>query len=164
MTTFWRTLNRQKYLGVNIHNKSTLITHINQVVKTVNNTRAFLQRNIYNCTRETKELCYKTLVSPQMEYTSIIWDPHTARHTHSLEMAQRRAAMFETGDFHRSSSVNNMLNELQCPTLQEKGAEIDHDVPNSQQFCCHTYSVPYSQCDNSTRSKPSIPSTISKDG
>ena len=112
-----------KYLGVNIHNKLSWNTHINQVVKKANNTRAFLQRNIYQCPRKTKELCYKTLVRPQMEYASIIWDPHTANYTQSLEMVQRRAASFVTGDFYRTSSVNNMLHQLQWPTLQERRAE-----------------------------------------
>ena len=32
-----------KYLGVNIHDKLSWNTHINQVVKKANNTRAFLQ-------------------------------------------------------------------------------------------------------------------------
>ena len=38
---------------------------------------AFLQRNIHQCPRETKVLCYKTLLRPVIEYASIIWDPHT---------------------------------------------------------------------------------------
>ena len=112
-----------KYLGVNIHNKLSWNTHINQVVKKANNTRAFLQRNIYQCPRKTKELCYKTLVRPQMEYASIIWDPHTANYTQSLKMVQRRTARFVTGDFYRTNSVNNMLHQLQWPTLQERRAE-----------------------------------------
>ena len=45
-----------KYLGVNIHHKLSWNTHINQVVKKANNTRAFLQRNIQQCPRKTKEL------------------------------------------------------------------------------------------------------------
>jgi hypothetical protein len=34
-------------------------THINQVVKKANNTRVFLQRNIYRRPRKDKDLCYK---------------------------------------------------------------------------------------------------------
>ena len=35
------------------------------------------------------------------------------QYTQSLEMVQRRAARFVTGDFYRTSSVNNMLHQLQ---------------------------------------------------
>ena len=111
-----------KYLGVNIHHKLNWNTHINQVVKKANNTRAFLQRNIYQCPRKTKDLCYKTLVRPQMEYASIIWDPYTANNISNLEMVQRRAARFVTGDYHRTSSVSTMLHQLQWQTLQERRA------------------------------------------
>ena len=111
-----------KYLGANIHHKLNWTTHIDQVVRKANNTRAFLQRNISQCPRKTKELCYKTLVRPQMEYASIIWDPHTANNIHNLEMVQRRAARFVTGDYHRTTSVTNLLHQLQWPTLQERRA------------------------------------------
>jgi len=58
-------------------------TRINQVVKKANNIRAFLQMNIYQCHRKTKDLCYKALVTclvrTQMEYFSIIWNPYIQR-------------------------------------------------------------------------------------
>ncbi|XP_052103519.1 uncharacterized protein LOC127737002 [Mytilus californianus] len=83
----------------NINHKLNWNTHIDQVVRKANNTRAFLQRNIYQCPRKSKELCYKTLVRPQME-----------------------AARFVTGDSHRTTSVTNLLHQLQWPTLQERRA------------------------------------------
>jgi hypothetical protein len=48
---------------------------IDQVAKKANNTLAFLRRNIQQCPRNTKALCYTTLVRPVTEYASIIWDP-----------------------------------------------------------------------------------------
>ncbi|CAC5391576.1 unnamed protein product [Mytilus coruscus] len=63
-----------KYLGANIHHKLNWSTHTDQIMRKANNTRAFMQRNIYHCPRKTKELCYKTLKRPQMEYASIILD------------------------------------------------------------------------------------------
>lgn len=92
-------------------------------MRKANNTTAFLQRNLHQCPRKTKELCYKTPVRPQMEYASIIWDPYTINNIRSLEMVQRRAARFVTGDYHRSSSVTRMLEDLDWPTLRERRAE-----------------------------------------
>lgn len=55
-----------------------------------------------------------------MEFASVIWDPHTATNIHNLEMVQRRAARVVTGDFHRTSGVTTMLQQLQWPSPQEK--------------------------------------------
>ena len=66
-----------KYLGVTIQNDLNWNKHIDATTKTTNNTRAFLQRNIKQCPGKTKELCYKTLVRPILEYASVIWDPFT---------------------------------------------------------------------------------------
>ena len=111
-----------KYLGVNIHNRLNWNYHINQVAKKANNTRAFLQRNLHQCPRKTKDLCYKTLVRPLMEYGCVIWDPYTASNIQALEMVQRRSARFVTGDYRQTSSVSSMLQQLNWPTLQERRA------------------------------------------
>ena len=73
--------------------------------------------------KNKRTICYKTLIRPQMEYASIIWDPHTTAYTNNLEMVQRRAARFVMGDFNRTSSVTTMLQHLQWPTLQQRRAE-----------------------------------------
>ena len=79
----------EQYLGVNIYQKLNWNTHIQQIEKKANATRAFLQRNIYLCPRKTKELCYTTPIRPIIEYGSIIWDPHTTQNINRLEMVQR---------------------------------------------------------------------------
>ncbi|VDI68382.1 Hypothetical predicted protein [Mytilus galloprovincialis] len=45
-----------------------------------------------------------------------------ANNIHNLEMVQRRAARFVTGINHRTTSVTNLLHQLQWPTLQERRA------------------------------------------
>ena len=86
-------------------------------------TRAFLQRNIHQCPRETKVLCYKTLLRPVVEYASIIWDPHTNANINRLEIIQRRYARFVFHDYRRSSSVTAMLDQLHWASLQERRAQ-----------------------------------------
>ena len=112
-----------KYLGVNIHHKLSWNHHIQKVTSKANSTRAFLQRNIHQCPRETKVLCYKTLLRPVIEYASIIWDPHTNANISRLEMIQSRYARFVFHDYRRSSSVSAMLDQLQWASLQERRAQ-----------------------------------------
>ena len=50
-----------KYLGANIHKSLNQNHHISTVTKKANNTSSFLQHNISQCPKKTKELCYITL-------------------------------------------------------------------------------------------------------
>jgi len=109
-----------KYLGVIIHEKLNWNTHIEQIEKKANATRAFLQRNIYMCPRKTKKMCYTTLVRPITEYGSIIWDPHTTQNINKLQIFQRRSARYVMSDYRTSSSVTTILTNLDWNTLQER--------------------------------------------
>ena len=67
-----------------------------------------------------KAQCYTTLVRPIMEYACIIWEPVTQKNIRELEMVQRRAARFVTGDYRTTSSVTRMLEALQWTKLQQR--------------------------------------------
>ena len=70
--------------------------------------------------RKTKHLAYTTLVRPILEYTSIIWDPHTASNINKLETVQRRSAKHIMHNYSRHASVTTMLQHLDLPTLQQR--------------------------------------------
>ena len=72
--------------------------------------------------QEAKAQAYDTFVRPTLEYASTVWDPHTARNINAIEMVQRRAARFTTGNYHRTSSVSAMLNALSWDSLQMRRA------------------------------------------
>jgi hypothetical protein len=55
-----------------------------------------------------------------MEYACIIWDPVTQNDIRQLEMVQRRAARFVTGDYRTTSSVTQMLEALEWTELQQR--------------------------------------------
>ena len=116
-----------KYLGVTLQNDLNWNKHIDTTDKKANNTRAFLQRNLQQCPRKTKELCYKALVRPIMEYASVIWDPSTDKNIRKLEMVQRRAARMVFSEFRSTSSVTPtcMLQQLQWSTLQERRSKTN---------------------------------------
>jgi hypothetical protein len=67
--------NKGKYLGITIDSKLSWGPHISSYhEEKVSNTLAFLGRNISSCPRHIRETIYKTLVRPQVEYASTVWD------------------------------------------------------------------------------------------
>ena len=92
-----------KYLGVTLENNLSWNSHVDTIAKKANNTRAFLQRNLQQFPKKTKELCYTTLVCPIMEYASVVWDPFTEETIRKLEMVQSRAARMFYADYRLTS-------------------------------------------------------------
>ena len=102
-----------------------------------------------------------------------VWDPATNNQIHQLEMVQRRAARFTLNRYHNTSSVNNMLSELEWPTLQKRRENVrltmmykihnnlahlpaqdyimqaTQATRNSQ---LHSYQVPYSRTESHRQS------------
>lgn len=111
---------KAKYLGVTIDNKLNWGPHINNITRKANNTTAFLSRNLSGCPRSIKATSYKTLVRPQVEYASTVWDHTNKTHINKIEAVQRRAARYIMGDYSRESSVTSMLNHLHLDTLQSR--------------------------------------------
>ncbi|MEW8548097.1 MAG: reverse transcriptase family protein, partial [Candidatus Thiodiazotropha sp.] len=109
-----------KYLGVTLTDNLSWNDHVDQVVKKANNSLAFLRRNLSSCPSQTKAQCYQSLVRPSLEYASTAWDPYTQTNINKLEAVQRRAARFVTGDYHTTSSVSDMINDLGWETLQQR--------------------------------------------
>ena len=71
-------------------------------------------------TRSTKEVACKTLVRPKLEYmyAAPIWSPHCKTQIQQAEKVQRTAACWTCRMWRNTSSVSEMLNELQWPTLE----------------------------------------------
>ena len=125
-------VNNAKYLGVTINKLLSWNTRVDNVTKKTNQILAFLRRNIGMCSHDSKEQAYKTFVRPTLEYASTVWDPHTAHNINTVEMVQRRAARFTTGNYHRTSSVSNILNALSGTAyLATQGQSSDHHALNT---------------------------------
>ena len=108
------------YLGVTISDDLTWKSHYRRIVNKANKVLGILQRNVYQCSSDTKGKAYKALVQPHLEYASAVTDPYQAKYIQMLDKVQRRAARFVVNDFRRKSSVTGMLRQLEWESLADR--------------------------------------------
>ena len=75
----------------------------------------FLRRNLALAPRHNKEVAYKTLVRPQLEYAAPIWHPY-----HDTQIAQVAKVQRTAARWRNTSSVGDMLDELEWPSLEAR--------------------------------------------
>ena len=109
-----------KYLSINISEDLNWNNHIHEITSKANRTLGFVKRNVKTRNESVKELAYKTLVRPQVEYDSSVWNLHTKENVSKIEMIQRRAARWVKHDYSSYSSASNMLEDLGWRSLQNR--------------------------------------------
>jgi hypothetical protein len=112
--------NSIKYLGVTITSNLSWTKHIESIRAKASRTLGLIRRNLGPCDVTVKERAYQSLVRPQLEYASTVWNPFTKNDKSKVESVQRQAARFAVGDYRRTSSVTTMLNTLQWDTLEDR--------------------------------------------
>jgi len=130
------------YLGVELSTDLTWSRHINKTAAKANRQLGFLKRNLPIQNTEVKELAYKGLVRPILEYCAPVWDPHQKKYINELEMVQRRAARFVLGRFHYKSSVTEMIQKLKWETLQDRRQRARLVVFYKIQYCLIAVPLP----------------------
>ena len=113
-------MNHHPYLGVELADDLNWGHHIKNIVPKAQRTLNLLRRNLSGCSKETKDIAYRTLIRPGLEFASAAWDPYQANHIEQLEKVQRRAARFVMNRHSRQDSVTDMMTELGWRTLQER--------------------------------------------
>ena len=78
------------------------------------------RRNLAFAPRHTKEVAYKTLVRPKLEYAAPIWHPCHETQIGQVEKVQRTAARWTCRRWRNTSSVGDMLDELEWPSLETR--------------------------------------------
>ena len=80
----------------------------------------FLRCNLALARQHTKEVAYKTLVHPQLEYAAPIWHPYQETQIAQVEKVQRTAARWTCRRWRNTSSIGNMLDGLEWPSLEAR--------------------------------------------
>ena len=109
-----------KYLGLTITDDLDWGQHISEITCKATKTLGFLRRNLALAPRHTKEVAYKTLVRPQLEYAAPIWHPYHETQIEKVEKVQRTAARWTCRRWRNTSSVGEMLDELEWPSLESR--------------------------------------------
>ena len=74
-----------KYLRVTISDNMTWNTSIKQTAAKVNKKLGFLNRNLEINNPDIKNLTYKTVVRPTLEYCNMVWNTHTVKAASQLK-------------------------------------------------------------------------------
>ena len=112
-----------KYLGITITDNMDWGQHVSEISSKATKTHGFLHRNLAFAPRSTKEVAYKTLVWPKLEYAAPIWSPHSKLLINQIEKVQRTAARWTCWRWRNTSSVSKMLDELEWPSLEARRDE-----------------------------------------
>ena len=86
--------------------------HISEISSKATKTLGFLRRNLAFAPQSSKEVAYKTLVWPKLEYAAPIWSPYSKLQINQVEKVQRTAARWTCRRWRNTSSVGEMLDEL----------------------------------------------------
>ena len=107
---------------MDISNNLNWNTHVDRIALNANRSLGFVKRNLKTKSPKLKvrEMAYQTLVRPQLEYASAIWEPHTNENIYKIEMVQRRAARWAMNDYARTTSATSLLQQLGWQTLEER--------------------------------------------
>lgn len=108
------------YLGVELSSSLDWSHHIDMKTNKANRTLGFLKRNLGKCPESIKELSYKSLVRPHLEYASTVWDPWKDKHVNQIEAVQRSSHFVKICRERKPGTVSNLLNDLDWPPLQKR--------------------------------------------
>ena len=111
---------KHDYLGVTIAHDLRWNDHCSKVINKASRTLGLLRRTLSPCTKAVKSQAYSTLVRPQLEYASEIWNPNTTSEINRLEQVQRSSARFVFADYNKRNHVTPLIQELNWDSLHTR--------------------------------------------
>ena len=121
---YWRTISWRFSRQNTLISPSLIVwigANMSKISSKATKTLGFLRRNLVFSPTSTEEVAYKTLVLPKLEYAAPIWSPHSKLHINQIEKVQRTAARWTCRRWRNTSSVGEMLDELEWPSLEAQG-------------------------------------------
>ena len=110
-----------KYLGINIDSHLCWKDQCENVYRKANSMISFMERIFFRCPRNVKGKCVNALVRPILDYGCTSWDPYRSYQIEKLELINKRAARFVTGNFSRvHGNTNKNMEILGWPPLSEE--------------------------------------------
>ena len=109
-----------KYLGLTITGDLDWGQHISEISAKATKTMGFLRHNLAFAPRHTKEVAYKTLVRPKLEYAAPIWHPYHETQIGQKKKVQRTAARWTCRRRRNTCSVGDMLDEFEWPSMETR--------------------------------------------
>ena len=109
-----------KYLGITITDNLYWDQPVSESSCKATKTMGFLRRNLAWAPRHTKEVAYKTLVRPHLDYAAPIWHHYHDTQIAQVEKVQRTAARWTCRQWRNASSVGDMLDELDWLSLEAR--------------------------------------------
>jgi hypothetical protein len=83
-----------KYLGIILGSDLRLADQVNYTMKKAWKALHFTMRILKKGNSNTKNLAYRSLVCPILEYGAACWDPYTEEQISALDRVQKKAAKF----------------------------------------------------------------------
>ena len=113
------TVDSFKYLGLTIQCDLTWSNHIKNICSKARRLVELLFRQFYHYAEpSTIKTLYLTLIRPNLEYASIVWDPYLTKDRKALEDVQKFAGRVCTKNWH--SDYHTLLGVLHIPTLEAR--------------------------------------------
>ena len=117
--------------------------HISDISSKATKTLGSLRRNLTFAPRITKG-CIQNFGSTKLEYAAPIWSPYCKTQIQQMEKVQRTAALWTCRRWRNTSSVGEMLNEVQWPTLEAWRDQSSTFLPHDslwEYVYCNMYGV-----------------------
>ena len=109
------------YLGIHLQSDLGWGAQVGHATAKANRMLGVIKRNLYACPEKLKEIAYKGLVRPHVEYAAVAWDPYRKGHITDLEKVQRSAARFVKRNNTRTPGiVTELLNGLGWESLADR--------------------------------------------
>ena len=112
-----------RYLGVDISGSLSWNPHVDRITGNANRTLSFVRRNIKTKMSKVRKTAYNSLVRPQLEYASAVWDPHTKVWTYQIEQVQRRASRWTVSNYDWQASATQIVQDLGWCKLEQRRAD-----------------------------------------